>query len=268
MLGEFIAHCEDSLTAAAFTHLLHLPVEIFWRILRNACYTENLPDKPGELRSVDYWPHWNPDGTENGNFVEPDVFMRFADFDLIVEAKRWDNDTQCPEQWTRELIAYANEYGKQSVRVKMIALGGIHDTQDSEVVALYRNPKSDAVDAEAPREIRCSVHMCRWGRLLNECNRMERELAKLSFPSCQTDAQRRILSDLIDLFAWHGFQTGVWFAEIVPHLPRGLGHSIPTWSTQLQPRVQISQQNWLANRISELPSIALLAESYPNLFQF
>jgi hypothetical protein len=96
MLGRFIRACEDSLTAAVFTHLLHLPAEVFWRILRRACCTDTLPESAGEPLSVDYWPSWDPKGTGNTNRVVPDFFIRFRGFDLIIEAKRWDSDMQNP----------------------------------------------------------------------------------------------------------------------------------------------------------------------------
>jgi hypothetical protein len=53
MLGKHLNHCEDSLTAAVFTHLLHLPTEVFWKILRNACYTRKLPEFPGEPWNIE-----------------------------------------------------------------------------------------------------------------------------------------------------------------------------------------------------------------------
>ncbi len=197
MLGKHInKHCEDSLTASVFSHLLHLPSEVFWRILRNACYTDSLPEFAGEPEMVEPWPNWNPEGTGNTNRVVPDLFLRFAEFDLIIEAKRWDANMQDPEQWRKELIAYSNRYGKEGVPVKLIALGGIRGVADDQV----RNAG-----------IPCTVHMCKWDRLLTECQRMKKELKRLTYSTSHTEAWGRILSDLIDLFAWHSFSTGLWF---------------------------------------------------------
>src|SRR5712671_1413367 len=104
MLEKFIDNpCEDSLTAAVFSHLLHLPSEVFWQILRNACHTTALPQYAGEPRSVEFWPKWNADGTHNSSYVEPDVFIRFASFDLIIEAKREDEYQQHRGQWENEV---------------------------------------------------------------------------------------------------------------------------------------------------------------------
>src|ERR1035438_1525802 len=102
MLGKYINIREDSLTASVFTHLLHLPTEVFWRILRNACYTSRLPEYPGEPISVEFLPNWDSKGTDNTHCVIPDLFMRFANLHLIIESKRWDVNMQDRGQWTKE----------------------------------------------------------------------------------------------------------------------------------------------------------------------
>jgi len=187
-------------------------MEVAWRILRNACYTDSLPQDVGEALSWDFWPNWNSEGTANSNRIEPDVFLRFAALDLIVESKRWDNCMQSREQWEREVTAYVNEYGTGHGQVRLLALGGIWKTDDDEVIVERRSPTGE-------RKLKCPVHMCKWNRLLNECQRAKRELSRMKYHSSQTLAHQRILSDLIDLFTWHGFQAGVWFSDIVPRLP-------------------------------------------------
>lgn len=196
MLGKFINICEDSLTAAVFTHLLHLPTEVSWRILRNACYTDRLPEYPGEPLSVEFWPNWDPKGTDNTNRVIPDLFIRFANFHLIIESKRWDANMQDRGQWTKEITAYNTEYGSAKIPVGMIAMGGISDTKDEEVSAFN-----------------CPVFMCKWERVLAECKRMKKELDGLKYPSSHTQACVRTLTHVIDLFGWHGYSTGLWFAD-------------------------------------------------------
>ena len=52
--------------------------------------------------SEEFWPNWDPEGTDNINRVTPDLFMRFANFDLIVEAKRWDSFQQSSDQWKKK----------------------------------------------------------------------------------------------------------------------------------------------------------------------
>jgi len=213
MLGKFINHCEDSLTAAIFTHLLHLPTEVFWQILASACYTEHLPKFTGEIEICELWPKWNAMGTGNSHYVEPDVFIRFRDFDLIIEAKRWDADMQYTDQWRRELVSYLNVYGedRKPVRIVAIGTGSIRDEQ------LF-HPTQPAVAvtstlSEHPDVIICPVHMCKWAGLLHGCKRYHHDLDRQHYPSSQTHATKRLLGDLIELFRWHGFATGRWFTD-------------------------------------------------------
>ncbi len=200
MLGKHLNHCEDSLTAAVFTHLLHLPCEEWWPILRGSCFTGTLPERPGEPEAVEYWPKWSAKDTDNASYVEPDVFLRFTDFDLIIEAKRWDDGMQTRKQWESEHRAYANEYGSDGRPVRMIALGGIHGTED-ETLKLSGSGHSGS----------CTVHMSQWGRLLTQCKERRRELALVSGSNATKAAWVRVLDDLIDLCGWHGFSTGQWF---------------------------------------------------------
>jgi hypothetical protein len=122
-------------------------------------------------------------------------------------------------QWEREVRAYANEYANEGARavVRMIALGGLHGNED-DVVTIDWEDASAAKPGITRTQIVCPVHMCRWRRLLEECQRMERELRQEK--TAQARAHRRILMDLVGLFAAHGFRTGEWFAEMGPRLPK------------------------------------------------
>jgi hypothetical protein len=209
MLGQHLNPCEDSLTAAIFSHLLHLPVELFWKIFRSACYGKELPEQAGELEAFNAFPKWDPSGTSNKTYVEPDLFFRFREFDLIIEAKRRDEGMQDRSQWLRELIAYTNEYGDEKREVKMVALGGIYGTQTEQVSHCWTS-----VEAEMEmHHFVCPVIMCRWRGLLHQCKRMGDELNRLEYRASQTLAHIRILGDLIGLFGWHGYSTGKWFSD-------------------------------------------------------
>jgi hypothetical protein len=116
---------EDTITSTIIGTLLHLPDKLLWKMLREACHAGSvLPKDPGELETYEFWPKWDAQGTENSNYVEPDVFLGFSDVDLIIEAKRSDEDGQYHEEWERELIGYENEYGSSNVPVILISIGG------------------------------------------------------------------------------------------------------------------------------------------------
>lgn len=216
MLPKFIDNArEDSLTASVFSHLLHLTSEQFWRILSRACYTNNLPDCPGEPQLI-AWPNWNPAGTGNSDRVIPDLFIRFKTFDLIIEAKIADDGTQDPEQWRRELIAYTNEFGKEKRSVRMIALGGIHSENDVEIRQKWSESTAESGGASGETHtFICIVHMCRWRSILIECQRlkMELEVANKQMPTSRTLADIRILNDLIAFFATHRYTALRWFKD-------------------------------------------------------
>jgi hypothetical protein len=148
--------------------------------------------------------------------VEPDVFICFKEFDLIIEAKRWDEKMQSRSQWENELQGYANEHGELRKPVRLIALGGIRSTDDDQIEAQWSNPAKGGKSIV----IQCPVHMCRWQSLLSECRRMERELKRASYPSSQTHANQRILLTVISIFEAHSFLLGTWFCEMVPRLPQ------------------------------------------------
>jgi hypothetical protein len=82
---------EDVRTSMFFDMLLLLADNLIWTIIRKACYNrKDLPDDAGKLDREDrtaFWPSWDSKNTDNDVRVEPDVFLSFDKFDLIVEAK-------------------------------------------------------------------------------------------------------------------------------------------------------------------------------------
>jgi hypothetical protein len=122
---------EDVLTSSFFDCLFLLPDAMIWDIIRNSCYDkEILPETAGNLLrdETDFWPSWNPKGTNNTLRVELDLFLRFDEIDIIIEAKQeWNS--QGIEQWKNEYISYDNEYGTENKKAILIAIDGIEDTQ-------------------------------------------------------------------------------------------------------------------------------------------
>ena len=92
---------EDLKTSSILGSLLLLPDDLLWELLVKSCCggTEKLPDVAGVLDSFEFWPRWNADNTTNLKYVEPDLFLRFSNFDVIVEVKQFDGNGQYYEQW-------------------------------------------------------------------------------------------------------------------------------------------------------------------------
>jgi len=221
MLSKFINHCEDSLTASIFSHLLYFPNEVFWDILKEACYSNELPAIPGEPLEINYWPSWNSSHTENSVRVEPDLFIRFADFDLIIEAKRWDDKQQYRGQWEKEVQAYINEYASEEQPLYFIALGGLNKEESEEILFTQKEFPNDEVQPDY-KEYICPVIKARWAPILRSVKRHLRELSSCTFSSSQVSAQRRVCESIIHFLGSHGFSTGKWINDFdfTPNLGR------------------------------------------------
>ena len=183
---------EDSLTSSVFSLLFYLPADIFWEILYKACYHPSIPIRSGRLLSYDFWPHWNCKDTGNTNFVEPDIFLEFEDFHVIIEAKRYDYaEQQSKSQWEAEIIAYRNEYSIDLCKpLYFIALAGI----------LNGDEKQNPV-------LSIPVTTCRWRNIFTEVKKIISKCSKERSIE-NVDSILNILNDLVLTFALHGFRTG------------------------------------------------------------
>lgn len=120
---------EDPKTSIVFENLMLLPDNVFWNILKASAANKGiLPEDAGLMADNFYfWPKWNPNSkydTGNSNYVEPDVFLRFENLDVIIEAKYSDNEGQYREEWVREFKAYLNEFENDKKKVILFAVGG------------------------------------------------------------------------------------------------------------------------------------------------
>ncbi|RZK40436.1 MAG: hypothetical protein EOO61_06475 [Hymenobacter sp.] len=187
---------EDSLTSCVFGHLFYLPAAMVWALLQDSAYQLQLPEsiEAPVITSYDFWPHWPAALTRNANYVEPDVFVRTASFDLILEAKRYDYDQQDCAQWQDQLQAYLNEFGDETLPgehkqpVLLLAMGGIQ------------------AGDELPTQICCSgttatVYRCRWINLLNSIQTLRTQL------NAGQEHLGHILTDIVHSFGLHGYTT-------------------------------------------------------------
>lgn len=190
---------EDPKTSTVFESMLMLPDELFWKILRRACFNnDNLPLVAGKIESYEFWPHWDPTKTTNSNLVEPDLFIRFQLFDVIIEAKYSDGGGQYFQQWKNEIQAYNNEYGDENKLVYFVAVGGNAD-KHTESVKLTRD---------------VTVNKCTWLSLLIQVAQYREELCGLSFRTDENSSLLRIL-ELIELgFNIHRVYNIHWFNEL------------------------------------------------------
>lgn len=171
---------EDPKTSAVFENLILLPDAMFWYVLRQSCFdSESMPSDCGSLQEYKFWPRWNPTGTMNTNYVEPDVFFKFVEFDVIIEAKYGDFGGQKEGQWRDEIKAYHNEYGNNKELV-FIAVGGFQTKHRVELM----------VDG-----LKVNVYKCSWQSLLDSIEALRKSLCNTS--STIESAQVRLLDNLL-----------------------------------------------------------------------
>lgn len=181
---------EDTRTSMILGSLLHLPTTVFWQILRRACKDDDiLPCICGKISSIDFWPEWSVQGEyndkiTNSNRVEPDVFISFESFDLIIEVKLDEGNGQYKEQWCNEINSYYNEYGKNK-KLYFIALGG-----------------NENLDFKTNSNIH--IIKCSWVNLMIEVETCKNEYARHRYNLGIEDSILRILQDLIDIFNHFG----------------------------------------------------------------
>lgn len=206
---------EDPKTSSVFETMLMLPDELFWSLLRSACFdNDNLPIVAGQIVDYEFWPHWDPTGTTNSTLVEPDLFIRFQSFDLIIEAKYSDRKGQYSEQWENEVISYRNEYGNGKP-IYFMAVGG-NAEKAYESVPLAKN---------------VVVNKCTWLSLLIQVTKLRNEYYALPMLCNSQSALMRLL-DLIELaFNIHDVYNIHWFDEIITDKTLISTDSIMTFKT-------------------------------------
>jgi hypothetical protein len=190
--------CEDSLTASVFGVLQYLPSDTFWRILKNSLLENKLPYVAGEIKDIQFWPSWNPEGSKNIIRVEPDVLIRFHEIDVILEAKRYDANQQSIHQLNNQIIGYFNMYNEENKKLYYIQIGGLHSLQDEQNYQRNKN----------------SVPICKtdWTRILAEVSREAEKINVTDFPSLSSS--QRILADVISAFAIHQYYKLSWLEKI------------------------------------------------------
>lgn len=192
--------CEDSLTSTLFDNLKHLPSDLIWEILKNALKEGQLPTQSGELISISFWDKWDANDTGNSCYVEPDVFLRFENLDLIVEAKRYDSFQQKDDQINNEIIGYFNEFGNDEKILYFLQLGGLQHNDS------YLDKIKEAHKGK--------FNMCKtnWTTFLAEIVRRH-EILQVN-DEVYSKAYCRILEDIIHGFELHQFFKKQWLKDL------------------------------------------------------
>ena len=187
---------EDPKTSIIFENLMLLPDDVFWQmILRSAANKGILQKDSGFLREFQFWPHWESQGkydTGNSCFVEPDVFFRFENFDVIVEAKYSDCVGQFLQERSREFTAYLNVYEEDKKDVYLLAVGGNDSSCKEDPIVIDRK--------------KCPIIKFSWVEILEQvCKYENEELAEIN--DYQVSSIYRIISNIKEGFSLMGVYT-------------------------------------------------------------
>lgn len=139
--------------------------------------------------------------------VEPDVFIRFSDFDIIIEAKRYNENQQHRQQLENQTIAYYNEYADEGRDLYYIKLGGLwNKEQEDDFIYELENKISYSDDGQefiSTRKIKIPIGKTTWTIMLDSVISERRIFSQngVSF----INSYVRILDDMVTGFEMHGF---------------------------------------------------------------
>lgn len=209
---------EDTLTSSVIGILQYLSGDLFWRALRDSCGEKaNIEEDSGELLKIFFWRRFLPDEEVNVNHVEPDVYCEFENFNIIIEAKKGDAIGQDETQWRKEIISYTKEI-ECDKKLYLVALGGNNSLK---VKTLDYN------------ESTYTIYGASWQRLLDVC-------INLLHSDDLTLSDRRILSDVVDLFSKHHYYSISWLKDLKSYdFSTNSLETLISWSTNKNNEAEI-----------------------------
>ncbi len=191
---------EDSLTSMVFGRLFYLPDNILWEIIWKACGEPPEIEPAGRIKDKEFWPRWKSNENDITKSIEPDLYISFEKFDLIIEAKRYDSKQQDPDQWQREVNAYWNEYPKKipkksdgGSKLYLLALGCEKPEATKKIEGLEK------------------VLFCKWSQLLHQ---VVNKLEELDGKNFEPRHLKDLLKDIQNSFELHGFFVTKWLNEL------------------------------------------------------
>ena len=190
---------EDTKTSMIMGTMLHLPTSILLEIIKKACRSESkLFKDPGNISFVEFWPKWSVEGKykekiTNSLNVEPDLFISFQKYDLIIEVKINDGFGQYKDQWRNEVYSYLNKYGKKK-ELFLITLGGNNNL----------NPEYHTY---------VNILKCSLSNFMTEVEILKNKIEKHQDSYNFEDSTLRILQDLLSTFKLFGISYS-WLENI------------------------------------------------------
>ena len=214
---------EDFLTASVVSRMTYLPGDILWRIVKCSSLHNRLSKYSGGLESVEFWPNWPmPDRMkEMGMRREPDVFLKFEELDVIIEAKRNDSLSQSQVQWSEQLLCYLAKRNSESEKKRPIVLwilGGMGALTDEQTLTSIFSEVTNRIMDEYPEE-QIEFAVSPWRNILYSLLDLQHfliEEQRKQFHLISFHDRRHILrlaDDIIDALRLHGIKEWHFLSE-------------------------------------------------------
>ena len=116
---------EDLMTAAVFSRFSYLssPVQAF--LLRKWLKVNGVEHDFQQFQDIEFWPKFDLVEGESSCFVEPDLVLRFKEFNLIIEVKPPAGGDQYFEQWRKEIASFLQSDNKNDLPLYFLAIGRV-----------------------------------------------------------------------------------------------------------------------------------------------
>lgn len=206
---------EDCLTAAVFARFAYLPARIWWPLLKKAAVTSNgLPDEVGELEDIKFWPRWDVREEAADHFgqrhVQPDVYLRFSQLTVLVEAKRYDAaEMQRSRQLAAEYVAWtaSDENDRDGAPCIVLAIGGLKRLDARQIQRLCGEMQQDvsSLNSDLRPPFLAAIE---WSGMLTELIRLQE--SRTSTDHCS----RSIIADLISALELHSIHPRFWLIDL------------------------------------------------------
>lgn len=236
---------EDFFTAAIFGRLVYLKPEIFWHIIKTAVVSKSdLPDGIGALKMVEFWPRWEFSETcyeDLGFYKEPDVFLRFEKYDLIIEAKL--RDKQTAGQWAFEHLSYLEQIDLEPRDESFLfAIGGMADCNTNLVHSM--EDEANEIIFNKNTDTKINVIACSWQMLMNSLKTREKEAVNM-----HNEINQYLIKDIIDILSFHGFRNWEWLKDLpkfskLRSIKQGADKVISNWCNFKSELTESAPEHW------------------------
>lgn len=172
---------EDLLTSTFFSRFTYLSGLLQHRLLKKWLGSGDFT----EFQSAEYWPRYDLPDNDERDFVEPDLLLRFEDYDVLIEVKPPQGGDQYLTQWLNEIEGYFAQDDTKTLY--FLAIGRVGNVLESLDVNELRKTYSQFTD----------IKSIEWKPIAQELYQLQR--------SQKLDAQdSRIVDDMLQALELYG----------------------------------------------------------------